>query len=81
MPSYATLAFPFNLFIAVTFKMKVKINGKSVIVKGKTVKDALNSAKINPETVLVKRKGRLIAQDETLKDNDVLELIAVISGG
>ncbi|HIG97399.1 MAG TPA: MoaD/ThiS family protein [Candidatus Aenigmarchaeota archaeon] len=61
--------------------MKVKINGKSVIVKGKTVKDALNSAKINPETVLVKRKGRLIAQDETLKDNDVLELIAVISGG
>ena len=61
--------------------MKVKINGESVIVKGKTVKDALNSVKINFETVLVKRKGRLIAQDETLKDNDVLELIAVISGG
>jgi len=81
MPNYATLAFPFNLFTAVTFKMKVKINGKLVAVKGKTVKDALNSAKINPETVLVKRKGQLIPQDETLKDNDILELITVISGG
>ncbi|MEK6888146.1 MAG: MoaD/ThiS family protein [Candidatus Aenigmatarchaeota archaeon] len=61
--------------------MKVKINGKLVLVKGKTVKDALNSAKINSETVLVKRKGQLIPQDEPLKDNDALELIAVISGG
>jgi len=61
--------------------MKVKINGKFVIVGGKTVRDALNSAKINPETVLVKRKGQLIPHDETLKDKDILELIAVISGG
>ncbi|MFA4820131.1 MAG: MoaD/ThiS family protein [Candidatus Aenigmatarchaeota archaeon] len=61
--------------------MKVKINGKSVVVRGKTVKDALNSAKINPETVLVKRKGQLMPHDEIIKDNDVLELIAVISGG
>lgn len=62
--------------------MKVKINGKLLKAKnGARVIDVLKMAKINPETVLVKRGGQLIPHDETLKDNDILELIAVISGG
>ena len=62
--------------------MKVKINGKKMeIVAGSAVADALKAAKINPETVLVKRNKTLIPQDEPLKENDSLELINVISGG
>ena len=62
--------------------MEVSINGKKIGISPKTnVMEALTSAKINPETVLVKRKGALIPHDEPLKDGDVLELINVISGG
>ena len=62
--------------------MKVEINGRKVeIVAGSNVTDALRIAKINPETVLVKRNKILIPQDEALRENDSLELINVISGG
>ena len=62
--------------------MKVKIDNKVVDVKkGSNVFAALEAAKINPETVLVKRKKQLIPHDEVLKDKDVLELVTVISGG
>lgn len=62
--------------------MKVKINEKTVeLNKNANVFDALNTAKINPETVLVKRNKQLIPHDEPLKDGDVLESVTVISGG
>ena len=62
--------------------MKVKIGNKIVDVKnGSNVFAALEAAKINHETVLVKRKKQLIPHDATLKDKDELELITVISGG
>lgn len=62
--------------------MKVIINKKTVeIDKNATVFNALSIAKINPETVLVKRKNKLIPHDELLRENDILELVSVISGG
>ena len=62
--------------------MKIEIDGKHVEVKkGAKVFDALDTIKINPETVLVRRKKQLIPHDEPLEDKDVLELITVISGG
>ena len=62
--------------------MKIRLNGKEVNAGGgSTVLDVLNSSGINPETVLVKRSRSLIPHDEILNDGDVLELIAVISGG
>ena len=62
--------------------MKIKINDKLLNVKsGSSVMDALKEAGINTETVLVKKKGKLIPNDEHLKNGDVLELINVISGG
>ena len=62
--------------------MKILVNGKLTEVKtNATVFDALRAAKINPETVLVKRKATLIPHDELVKANDRLDLISVISGG
>ncbi|HLC67378.1 MAG TPA: sulfur carrier protein ThiS [archaeon] len=62
--------------------MEIILNGKKMeILAGSTVSDALTVAKINPETVLVKRNKTLIPHDELLGDGDSLELINVISGG
>jgi sulfur carrier protein ThiS len=48
---------------------------------GMTLKDALKKNEILLESVLCTRDGELIAEDEVLKDGDVIKLIAVISGG
>ncbi len=62
--------------------MDVVLNGKKLGLKDRSiVSDALAAAKINPETVLVKRKGGLIPQDAVLAEGDSLETIKVISGG
>jgi sulfur carrier protein ThiS len=48
---------------------------------GMTLLDALKKNDILPEGVLCTRDGELISEDEILKDDDVIKLIAVISGG
>jgi sulfur carrier protein ThiS len=48
---------------------------------GMTLMDALKKNNILPEEVLCTRAGELIAEDEIVKDGDVIKLIAVISGG
>jgi sulfur carrier protein ThiS len=48
---------------------------------GMTLLDALKKNDILPEGVLCTRDGELIAEDDILKDGDVIKLIAVISGG
>jgi sulfur carrier protein ThiS len=46
-----------------------------------TVRDAIKKGGLNPETVLATRNGKLITEDVNLQADDVLKLIAVISGG
>jgi len=46
-----------------------------------TVRDAIKKGGLNPETVLATRDGRLITEDVHLKAEDVVKLVAVISGG
>lgn len=48
---------------------------------GMTLLDALKKINILPEGVLCTREGELIAEDEIVKEGDVIKLIAVISGG
>ena len=48
---------------------------------GTKVKDLLHQLKINPESVLVVRNNEVITEEETLQDNDKIELLSVISGG
>jgi sulfur carrier protein ThiS len=46
-----------------------------------TVRDAVRKGGLNPETVLATRDGKLITEDVHLKADDVIKLVAVISGG
>lgn len=46
-----------------------------------TVRNAIKKWGINPETVLATRDGKLITEDVHLKADDVVKLVAVISGG
>jgi sulfur carrier protein ThiS len=46
-----------------------------------TVRDAIKKGGLNPETVLATRDGRLITEDVHLQPDDVIKLVAVISGG
>jgi sulfur carrier protein ThiS len=46
-----------------------------------TVQDAIKKGGLNPELVLATRDGKLIAEDVHLQADDVVKLVAVISGG
>jgi sulfur carrier protein ThiS len=46
-----------------------------------TVQDAIKKGGLNPETVLATRNGKLVTEDIHLEADDVIKLVAVISGG
>jgi sulfur carrier protein ThiS len=46
-----------------------------------TVQDAIKKGGLNPEIVLATRDGKLIAEDVHLQADDVIKLVAVVSGG
>jgi sulfur carrier protein ThiS len=48
---------------------------------GMTLLDALKKSNIVPESVIAIRKGELITDDEVLRADDQIKLVAVISGG
>jgi len=61
---------------------QMTLRGKIYEVRsGMTIRDALFSIQIRPETVLATRDGKLLTDDEILKKGDEIKLIAVISGG
>ncbi|OGO35419.1 MAG: hypothetical protein A2W35_18505 [Chloroflexi bacterium RBG_16_57_11] len=48
---------------------------------GIDLREALHKLNIPGESVLATREGEMITDDETLRDGEVIRLIAVISGG
>ncbi len=48
---------------------------------GITVRDAIRKVGLDPEAVLATRDGKLINESTILKEDDVIKLVAVISGG
>lgn len=48
---------------------------------GITVKDLLKAQKINSETVIVVRNNEILLEEDTLNDNDIIEILSVVSGG
>lgn len=48
---------------------------------GMTVRDAILKVGLQPETVLALRDGKLINEETILADDDVIRLVAVVSGG
>jgi sulfur carrier protein ThiS len=45
------------------------------------VLDAIKKAGANPETVIPRRGKTILLEDEGLKNNDMIELIKIVSGG
>lgn len=48
---------------------------------GMTVRDAIRKVGLDPEAVLATREGKLINDSTILNEEDVVKLVAVISGG
>ena len=64
--------------------MKVLLNHpvREVEIQGpKRVKDLLRELELLPESVLVVRGDDLVTEDDTLRDDDYVEIRPVISGG
>lgn len=61
---------------------KLILRGKEYEVRsGMTLLDALKKSNIVPESVIGVRDGEMIVEDEILRNDDVIKLVAVISGG
>jgi sulfur carrier protein ThiS len=62
--------------------IKLKYRKQEWDLEGKlTVRQAIESVGLNPQSVLAVRDGELITEDTRLKDGDEIRLVAVISGG
>ncbi len=64
--------------------MKVKILPEGVIkeIKGnKRIKELLKELNLNPESYVVLKNGEILTEDITVKDEDSIEIVSVISGG
>jgi sulfur carrier protein len=65
-----------------TVKVVLRNQGKEVELPGRRrVKELLSDLGILPETVLVIRGRELLTADEVVREDDVIELRPVISGG
>ena len=56
-------------------------NQEHEVRHGSTLRDCLLKLNIQPDTVLATRQGELITDDEVLRQDDVIKLVSVISGG
>lgn len=62
--------------------VKLVLRDREYEVKpGMTLRSALQKIAVLPEAVLATRQGEMITEDEILREGDVIQLIAVISGG
>jgi sulfur carrier protein ThiS len=48
---------------------------------GSTVRHLIESARLNPESILAVRDGKLINEATLTREGDTIKLVAVISGG
>lgn len=61
---------------------KLILRNKEYEVKhGMMLLDALKKCGVVPESVIATREGEMILDDEILKEDDEVKLVAVISGG
>lgn len=62
--------------------VKRHFNRRSLELKDETnLVELLEKLKVNRETVIVCIRGKIVADDERLKDGDEIEILSVISGG
>jgi len=56
-------------------------NEKYEVKAGSTILSALQKLEILPESVICVRDGELVTEDVMLREDDVIKLVSVISGG
>ena len=62
--------------------MKLIYRGQTWELKGNiTIRDALKKVGLRPESVLATRDGKLLTEDVIAQADDVIKLVAVVSGG
>lgn len=62
--------------------VKLTLRDKEYEVRpGMTLLSSLKKIGVLPESVIATREGEMILEDEILKDDQVVKLISVISGG
>ena len=64
--------------------MSVKLivrNKEHEVKPGMTVQRAVQKIGLQPDLYLAVRDGELLTEDEVLRDGDIVQLVAVISGG
>ena len=54
---------------------------ENISFNGNTVQELLQQLKINSETVLVIRNKEVLTEEESLKENEKIDILSVISGG
>ncbi len=54
---------------------------KEVDVEGKTVLDVLRALNLPSDEYVVTRGGKILTEDEEVREGDVLVVVPVISGG
>lgn len=67
-------------------EIKVKIAGqrssrKLKVSPGTTIAEVLKEIGQNRETVVVRLNGRIVAEEERLKNGDLVEILPVVTGG
>jgi len=58
-------------------------DGKKILESGapRRIKDVLGELEIPIETVVVKKNGQIVIEEEEISDGDIIEVIRVIYGG
>ncbi len=56
-------------------KRELELDDKSAII------DVLKDTGKNPETVVVRKNGKIVPEEEILSDGDEIEVIQIVSGG
>ncbi len=56
-------------------------NQEFEVKHGMTIRKALQKLAIEPDSVLVTLDGELVTDDRIIKENEVIKLVPVISGG
>ncbi|BAZ99733.1 MoaD/ThiS family protein [Methanothermobacter sp. EMTCatA1] len=58
-------------------------DGKKILESGAPlrIKDVLGELEIPIETVVVKKNGEIVIEEEEISDGDIIEVIRVIYGG
>ncbi len=65
-----------------SFTLKIKDNVEEREINGElTIKDLLDDLDLSSETMVAKKNGEIVIEDESIEDGDAIELIQIIYGG